>query len=99
MRAEAMRRPIPPDWIPSAMDEVFLPARSPFLNVQEGTIVRVLDEDVVTVSYIGNGGRRYEVQLYANQLRPTGRKMVCDNRSGIIVPENPEQRWRLSPKR
>lgn len=80
------------------MDEVFLPPRSPFLNVQEGTIVRVLDDNLVRVSYTGNYGRRYEAVLLANHLRPTGRKMKFDRHTGIIVPVDPDQKWKLPPK-
>ncbi len=96
MRAEAMRRPMPLDWKPAVKDEVFLPARSPFLTVQTGMIAALFDDGLIAkVRYLAPGysDRCYDAMLAVKHLRPTGLKMRTPSEA-----VDPKQKRKLPPK-
>lgn len=72
-RRSAHAKPAPDGWTPVKFDQVWLPPVAPFLTTARAIIDRVLDTDLVRITYPRNGRTIERVMLIAD-LRPTGRK-------------------------
>lgn len=59
----------PDGWVPKLFERVWLPPRSPFMNVSQGTVVMLLANDVVKIEWTSNRHKQTD-QILVKELRP-----------------------------